>query len=92
MFAMKIGGVDRNTRNPEGGVIDKDASGNPNGIFEEKAIGLISLHIPPPTVAEISVKLELWPSRSGYLQNSCMFRMRTRPLRLSKQQSPEAAT
>jgi len=35
--AMKIGGVDRNTRNPEGGVIDKDASGNPNGIFEEKA-------------------------------------------------------
>jgi predicted amidohydrolase YtcJ len=51
--AMKIGGVDRNTPNPEGGVIDKDASGNPNGIFEEKAIGLISLHIPPPTVAEM---------------------------------------
>jgi nucleotide-binding universal stress UspA family protein len=36
--------------------------------------------------------LELWRSRSGYLQNSCMFRMRTQPLRLSKQQSPEAAT
>jgi nucleotide-binding universal stress UspA family protein len=31
-------------------------------------------------------------SRSGYLQSSCMFRMRTQPLRLSKQQSPEAAT
>jgi hypothetical protein len=50
---MKIGGVDRNTPNPEGGVIEKDASGDPNGIFEEKAIGLISLHIPPPTVAEM---------------------------------------
>jgi predicted amidohydrolase YtcJ len=50
---MKIGGVDRNTPNPEGGVIDKDASGNPNGIFEEKAILLLSLHIPPPTVAEL---------------------------------------
>ena len=39
-----------------------------------------------------SMKLERWRSRSGYLPNSCMFRMRTQPLRLSKQQSPEAAT
>ena len=31
-------------------------------------------------------------SRSGYLVNSCMFRIRTLPLRLSIQQSPEAAT
>jgi len=30
--AMKFGGVDRNTPNPEGGVIEKDASGNPNGV------------------------------------------------------------
>src|ERR1700747_3435373 len=36
-----------------------------------------------------SMKLELWRSRSGYLQNSCIFRTRTRPPRLSKQQSPE---
>ena len=42
--------------------------------------------------AKCSMKLELSRSRSGYLQNSCMFRMRTQPLRLSKQQSPEAAT
>src|SRR5215467_9753520 len=42
--------------------------------------------------AKCSMKLELWRSRSGYLQNSCMFRMRPQPLRLSKQQSPEAAT
>jgi nucleotide-binding universal stress UspA family protein len=39
-----------------------------------------------------SMKLELWRSRPGYLQNSCIFRTRTRPPRLSKQQSPEAAT
>jgi predicted amidohydrolase YtcJ len=51
--AMKIGGVDRNTPNPEGGVIDKDANGNPNGIFEEKASRLISGHIPRPTVEEM---------------------------------------
>jgi nucleotide-binding universal stress UspA family protein len=42
--------------------------------------------------AKYSMKFELWRSSSGYRQNSCMFRMRTQPLRLSKQQSPEAAT
>lgn len=42
--------------------------------------------------AKCSMRLELWRSRSGYLLNSCMFRIRTLPLRLSIQQSPEAAT
>ena len=42
--------------------------------------------------AKCSMRLELWRSRLGSLQNSYMFRMRTQPLRLSKQQSPEAAT
>jgi hypothetical protein len=54
---------------------------------------LIALTQPARKVrAKCSMKLELWRSRSGYLQNSCMFRMRTQPLLLSKQQSPEAAT
>jgi nucleotide-binding universal stress UspA family protein len=35
---------------------------------------------------------ELWRSRSGFRQNSCIFRMRTQPQRSSKQQGPEAAT
>ena len=39
-----------------------------------------------------STKLAPWRSRSGYLQNSCTFRMRTPPPRSSKQQNPEAAT
>jgi hypothetical protein len=42
--------------------------------------------------AKCSMKCELWRSRSGYLRNSGIFRMRSQPLRLSKQQSPEAAT
>jgi len=54
---------------------------------------LIALTQPARKVpAKCSMKFEPWWSRSGYLQNSCMFRMRTQPLRLSKQQSPEAAT
>ena len=54
---------------------------------------LIALTEPARNVrAKCSMKLKLWRSRSGYLQNSCMYRMRTQPLRLSKQQSPKAAT
>jgi nucleotide-binding universal stress UspA family protein len=53
---------------------------------------LIALTQPARNVrAKCSMRLEPWRSRSGFLQKSCMFRMRTQPLRLSKQQSPEAA-
>jgi nucleotide-binding universal stress UspA family protein len=42
--------------------------------------------------AKRSMKLKPWQSRSGCLQNSCIFMFRTRiQPRLSKQQSPEAA-
>jgi predicted amidohydrolase YtcJ len=34
--AMKIGGVDRNTPDPEGGVIDKDAGGNPTAFLRKR--------------------------------------------------------
>ena len=37
-------------------------------------------------------EVKQWRGRSGYPQNSCMFRMDPLPLRLSTQQSPEAAT
>jgi len=42
--------------------------------------------------AKCSMRPGRWQSRSGYLRNSCIPRMRTQPLRLSKQQSPNAAT
>jgi Universal stress protein family len=37
-------------------------------------------------------EVKQWRGRSGYPQNSCMFRMNPLPLRLSTQQSPEAVT
>lgn len=40
--AMRLAGVDRNTPNPPGGQILKDAQGNPTGLFNEQAQGLIS--------------------------------------------------
>ena len=39
--AMEIAGVTRRTPNPPGGVIMKDKSGKPTGLFEERASGLI---------------------------------------------------
>jgi predicted amidohydrolase YtcJ len=46
---MKIAGIDRHTADPEGGHIDRDANGNPTGIFKETAINLVRQHIPDTT-------------------------------------------
>ncbi len=47
-LALKLAGVTRATKNPEGGVIRRDASGEPDGVFEEVG-GLVSRLIPPPS-------------------------------------------
>ena len=39
--ALKAAGFDKNTPNPFAGVIDRDASGNPNGVLHDKALGLV---------------------------------------------------
>jgi predicted amidohydrolase YtcJ len=39
--AMKAAGITRDTPNPDGGEITKDASGNPIGLLNEKAQGLV---------------------------------------------------
>jgi predicted amidohydrolase YtcJ len=50
--ALKEAGITSQTPNPEGGVIDRDASGEPTGIFREKAIDLIEAKIPTPPVED----------------------------------------
>ncbi len=64
-LAMKIAGVTRDTEDPQGGVIQRDAEGNPTGIFFETADSLITKHIPDPTLAQIqdavlNAQSELW--------------------------------
>jgi predicted amidohydrolase YtcJ len=39
--AMQIAGVNRNTKDPDGGTIERDSLGNPIGVFEENAENLI---------------------------------------------------
>lgn len=47
--ALRLAGVGRETRAPEGGVIERDASGDPTGVLHETAVGLINRVLPSPT-------------------------------------------
>ena len=56
--AMQRAGVDKNTPDPSGGRIERDAEGNPNGVFVDGAQDLITAKIPPPTAKQYSAALD----------------------------------
>jgi predicted amidohydrolase YtcJ len=47
--ALEIAGITASTRNPSGGVIDRDPSGQPTGVLRELAINLVTGVIPQPS-------------------------------------------
>lgn len=51
--AMQLAGINKNTVSPAGGLIGKDANGEPTGIVKDAAMGLISKAIPQPTPTEL---------------------------------------
>ncbi|WP_154484742.1 amidohydrolase [Anaerosalibacter bizertensis] len=55
--AMELAGITKDSPQIEGGKFDLDENGEPIGIFREKAQGLITSHIPEPTVEEIKEML-----------------------------------
>lgn len=57
-LAMKLAGVDKNTKDVAGGVIVRNADGNPTGIFKDAAQGLIERVIPPPDEQQLKVAVE----------------------------------
>ncbi len=44
--ALELAGITKDTKDPDGGVIQRDASGNPNGILVDAAMGLVNAIIP----------------------------------------------
>jgi hypothetical protein len=46
--ALKAAKITKDTPNPQGGVIDRDSSGNPTGTLHDKALGLITAVMPSP--------------------------------------------
>ena len=62
--ALKLAGVDKNTPNPFGGEISKDANGEPNGMLLDAAQGLVRGHIPDTTAAEAERAIILGVNRN----------------------------
>ncbi len=56
--ALTAAGITRNTPDPQGGKIDRDANGDATGIIRETAQALIENKIPPPS-AELRLKGDL---------------------------------
>ena len=52
-LALKLAGVNRNTKDVSGGVIVRDAAGNPTGILKDAAQELVERIIPPPSEQQI---------------------------------------
>jgi hypothetical protein len=46
--ALKIAGVTKETKDPDGGRIERDADGNPTGVFIDRAARLVQSKVPPP--------------------------------------------
>lgn len=57
-LAMKLAGVDKNTKDVPGGVIVRDPQGNPTGIFKDAAQALIERVIPPANPQQIRTAVE----------------------------------
>lgn len=57
--ALKLAGITRDTKNPTGGEIERDASGEATGILKETAQALVSKLIPTPSAAQQAKGLEM---------------------------------
>lgn len=46
--ALKVAGVTKDTKDPAGGRIERDAEGNPTGVLVDRAANLVQSKVPPP--------------------------------------------
>ena len=53
-LALELAGITRDTPNPPGGVIVRDLNGDPTGLLQETAMGLLNRVIPEPSDAEMA--------------------------------------
>ncbi len=57
--ALKAAGINSESKDPEGGKIDRDAAGAAHGIIRETAMRLVGSKVPPPTKAMRRRAIEL---------------------------------
>ena len=58
-YALRLAGVNRHTPDPEGGKIERDADGEPNGLLRASAKTLVERLIPTPTLEQMKQSLRL---------------------------------
>ena len=51
--ALAVAGITADTRDPAGGIIERDSSGEPSGILREDAIRMVARRIPPYSDAQV---------------------------------------
>ena len=56
--AMKLAGIDKHTKDPVGGRIERDAAGNPTGVFVDGAKDLVARKIPAWTAEQRAAALD----------------------------------
>jgi predicted amidohydrolase YtcJ len=54
--ALEAANITQATPDPEGGVIDRDSSGNPSGTLHDKGLGLITAVMPPPAPEAVEAR------------------------------------
>ena len=52
-ITLELAGIDRETNNPDGGLIMRDSNGEPTGILKGNALNLVLAVIPPPSDDEM---------------------------------------
>ncbi|MTV40217.1 amidohydrolase family protein [Duganella radicis] len=57
--ALEMAGIDKSTRDPAGGKIERDASGKPTGVLVDAAMELVNRVVPLPTPAEARATLDV---------------------------------
>jgi predicted amidohydrolase YtcJ len=55
--ALTAAGIDRTTPDPAGGVIRRDAAGDPEGVLYEAAARLVMIHVPPLALEALETAL-----------------------------------
>jgi predicted amidohydrolase YtcJ len=56
--AMHAAGIARDSKDPPGGRIERDAQGNPSGVFVDGATALVEAHVPQPSPAQLTAALD----------------------------------
>jgi len=65
--ALKAAKITEDTPDPQGGVIDRDSSGNPTGTLHDKALGLITAVMPPPAPEVVEERAQwIFSKLNGY--------------------------